>query len=385
MSNNVVFPVTYIVNVTIEGTPQFLNAPNINTVALISSETPAWSPAEAFRIYTNATDVGTDFGTNSKAFEIATAFFQQNPNPLDSGGYFVIIPLITADSSIYEAAIARTLNSVYYFGILLDIDAHAIAGASQFANLAAYVQTLDKLLIVGSLTVADFQSPSGILYAVAQAAQVNDRCLYYADGDSQDTPNFAAAYASRGLSTNWEGSLTAQTMNLKQLVGFQPDQTLTPTYLTEVQAAGVDVYPSFGGDPGLYTSGANGWFDQIYGQFWLKFALQAAGYNFLAQTNSKIPQTEIGMTGLKGAYASVLARGVANGFIAPGAWTGAAPFGNSADLIRNVAQTGYYIYSLPVAQQSQSDRNARKAPLVQIAVKLAGALHSSQVIVQIQE
>ncbi len=384
MSTNVIFPPSYIIDVTIEGQPSFLNVPNINTVALISSETPAWSPADAYTIYTNATDVGTDFGTGSKAYAIAVAFFSQNPNPLDSGGYFVIIPLIEADAGIYQAAIARTLNSVYYFGVLIDVDAQTIASGSQFATLAAYMQTLDKLLFVATATVANFQS-SGLFYNVQQAGQTNVRCLYYNDTVTDDTPAFAAAYASRGLSTNWDGSLTAQTMNLKQLTNFLPDQTLTPTYLTQVQTAGVDVYPSFGGDPGLYTSGANGWFDQIYGQYWLKFALQAAGYNFLAQTNTKIPQTEVGMTGLKGAYMTILAQGVNNGFMAPGAWTGAAPFGNSADLIRCILDKGWYVYSTPVAQQNQTDRNNRKAPLVQIAAKLAGAIQSSQVIVQVQE
>lgn len=384
MSNNVIFPPSYIIDVSIQGTPSFLNAPNINTVALISSETPAWSPAEAYRIYTSVGDVTTDFGSGSKAETIATAFFAQNPNPLDSGGYFVIIPLITADSGVYQAAIVRTLNTVFYFGILIDVDAHTIESGSQFANLASYVQTLDKMLFVASATVADFQS-SGIFYNVQQAVQTNVRCIYYSDTVGDDTPAFAAAYASRGLSTAWDGSLTAQTMNLKQIANFNPDQTLTTTYLTQVQAAGVDVYPSFGGDPGLYTSGENGWFDQIYGQYWLKFALQAAGYNFLGQTNTKIPQTEVGMTGLKGAYMTVLSQGVNNGFMAPGAWTGAAPFGNSADLVRCVADKGWYIYSQPVADQSPTDRNDRKAPLVQIAAKLAGAIQSSQVIVQVQE
>lgn len=383
MSNNVIFPPSYIVNVSIQGAPSFLNVPNINTVALISSETPAWSPAEAYRIYTGITDVATDFGTDSKAFAVATAFFAQNPNPLDSGGYLAIIPIITADSSSYVAAITRTLNAVYYFGIIIDVDAHTIA--AQFPALPTYVQTIDKMLIVATATVAEFQD-GGIFADLVDALLTNTRGLYYSHAAvTYATASFAAAYASRGLSTNWAGSSTAQTMNLKQLAGFTPDQTLTPTYLTQVQANGVDVYPSFGGDPGLYTSGANGWFDQIYGQFWLQFALQAAGYNFLAQSNTKIPQTEVGMTGLKGAYMTVLAQGVNNGFMAPGAWTGASPFGNSADLIRCVADKGWYIYSLPVALQSQTDRNDRKAPLVQIAAKLAGAIQSSQVIVQVQE
>src|ERR1700749_3423036 len=124
MSNNVIFPVSYIVDVSIQGTPQFLQVPNINTVALLTTGTPAWSPADAFTVYTNATDVATDFGTDSNTYKIAVAFFAQNPNPLDSGGYFVVIPLISADSGSYEAAIVRTLNLVYYFGIIIDVDVH---------------------------------------------------------------------------------------------------------------------------------------------------------------------------------------------------------------------------------------------------------------------
>ena len=65
-------------------------------------------------------------------------------------------------------------------------------------------------------------------------------------------------------------------------------------------------------------------------------------------------------------------------------WNSSETFGNTDDLRRNIIDTGYYIYSLPIAQQSQVDRDARKAPLVQIAVKLAGAIHSSTVLVVIE-
>lgn len=382
MSSNVIFPVSTIVDVSIQGNPAFLNAPNINTVGLITSDTPAWSPTDAYMIYTSLAAVGVDFGTDSGTYAIAEAFFSQNPNPLDSDGYLAIIPLISGDSGSYLAAIERTVSLVYYFGIILDVSAHTIAGS--FPALATYIQTQDKMLVVASDTASDFQS-SGIFFNVQQAAQNQVQCFYYKDTTASDTPAFAAAVASRGFSTNWEGSLTAQTLNGKTIVGFLPDQTLTQTYLTQTQTAGVGVYASFGGDPILYTSGANGWFDQIYGQFWLKFALQVAGFDYLIPTSTKIPQTEIGMTGLKNAYLAVCAQGVSNGFMAAGAWTGPAPFGNSSDLIRCIADIGYYIYSLPVALQSQVDRNARKAPVVQIAVKLAGAIQSSQVIVQVQE
>jgi hypothetical protein len=46
------------------------------------------------------------------------------------------------------------------------------------------------------------------------------------------------------------------------------------------------------------------------------------------------------------------------------------------DLIRNIADFGYYIYSQPVSQQLQAQRQNRVAPLVQIGVKFAGAIQS---------
>ena len=48
-------------------------------------------------------------------------------------------------------------------------------------------------------------------------------------------------------------------------------------------------------------------------------------------------------------------------------------------MLRNIIDKGYYIYSKPIAQQSQVDRDARKAPLIQIAGKESGAIHSSSV------
>jgi hypothetical protein len=65
-------------------------------------------------------------------------------------------------------------------------------------------------------------------------------------------------------------------------------------------------------------------------------------------------------------------------------WNSAETFGNPEDLRRNITDVGYYIYSQPIAQQLQAQREARIAPLVQIAIKLAGAIHSSDVLVVIQ-
>lgn len=131
----------------------------------------------------------------------------------------------------------------------------------------------------------------------------------------------------------------------------------------------------------VFSTGANDYFDNEYANLALKFALQTAGFNYLAQTNTKVPQTEQGMNGLKAAYIAVMEQFVNNGELAPGAWDSSQTFGDPQTFLNNILQKGYYVFSEPVAQQSGAARDTRQAPLVQIAAKRAGAIQSSNVIV----
>jgi len=192
-----------------------------------------------------------------------------------------------------------------------------------------------------------------------------------------------AAYAGRGLSTAFSGSNTTQTQHLKDLVGIQPDAGMTQTILNKCKTAGADVYASIQGVPKTFTSGANDFFDQVYNLQWFVGALQVAGFNALAQSSTKLPQTEQGISVLKAAYGSVAQQGVANGYLAPGTWNSPDTFGVLQDFLRNIEEVGFYIYSSPIATQSAADREAREAPLIQIAVKESGAVHSSAVIINV--
>lgn len=367
-----------VINVTVQGVPSALGSPNINTIALFSTESPSWYPALSYTIYTNPTAVGTDFGTSSKAFQIATAFFSQQPNPLATNGYLVIIPLNSGGTEAIDAAIVRTISLVYYFGVIAD----QVLTGGPMATLGAYVQSIDKLFFYASALTADFQ-PGGMLDLFRSGSLTHMRGLYYSTGTAIDSPRMAAAYAARLLSVNFAGSNTTLTMHLKTLAGIVADSTLTQTFITQAGIAGVDVYPSIAGVSSLFTSGNNTFADEIYNEFWLKFALQTAGFNLLRQTSTKLPQTEQGIEVLKNEFRKVCENGRSNGYIAGGAWTSTQNFGDVAALIRNVADIGYYVYSSPLALQTTSDRQARKAPTIQIAVKAAGAVHSSNVIVNV--
>lgn len=291
-----------------------------------------------------------------------------------------ITPSITTHGTneTLDAAINRTKDLVQYFGVM----ATEMLTGTELTAAATLVQTLQKLLFVVSRIAGDV-APSGALDVIRVALQDQCRCMYYGSPDDATALKHLAMYASRALSTNFSGSNTTQTMHLKDLIGGAPDPSMTQTLLSQCQSAGADVYCSLQGIAKVFTSGANTFFDRVYNRLWLVGALQVAGFNALAQSSTKLPQTEEGVSVLKGSYRQVAEQAISNQYLAPGTWTNPTTFGNQADFLRNIQERGYYIYSGPVSQQLASDRAARKAPLIQMAFKEAGAVHSSAVVIYV--
>lgn len=368
-----------VINISVAVAQRGIGQYNTSNLAIFTSETPSVSFTDGYKIYLTPSEVVADFPTDAVTGQMATKIFSQTPNILTGGGYLVVIPLLT-DETIKEAVI-RTKDLVQYFGILTD----TIIGNSDISDAASTVQALNKMLFLAKKTEADVTATTGIADIVRLAGYSKTRILPYLTDATTDTASvlYSAAYAGRALSTDFTGSNTTQTMHMKDLVGILPDLAMTQTIFEKAKAAGADTYCSFQGVPKVFSTGANKFFDEVYNLCWLVGALEVAGFNFLAQTNTKIPQSEKGVDGLKGAYRSVLEQSITNQYAASGSWNSPDTFGDLADFHRNINERGYYIYSLPVNQQSQADRAARKAPLVQIAVKAAGAVHSSNVIVNI--
>ena len=372
---NINLSLSNVINVTVLGAAQGLGLPNVNTAALFTSESPASPFSGDYKVYKNPSEVLTDFGSGSVAYAQAAAFFAQVPNVLSTGGYLVIIPLESEED--IPTAITRTLSQIYYFGVLVDLD----LTSGELATLATYMQTLDKLYFHASATAGDIEV-GGPLDLLRSGGFTHTRGLYYTVGAAAARV-MAAAYAGRLLSTDFSGTDTTSTMHLKQLATIAADTGIDQTALEKAKAAGSDVYVSIAGLACVYTSGKNTFADEIYNELWFKLALQVAGFNHLKLTGTKIPQTELGVDGLKNAYRSVMAQAVRNGFLAPGSWTSPDTIGKPEDMVRNIADIGYYIYSVPVALQPTADRADRKAPLIQCAVKAAGAVHSSDIIVNV--
>lgn len=281
------------------------------------------------------------------------------------------IDITSLTTETLTQAIARCANMVFFCGIL----STNYGANSSWQSLSTAVQSYgSKLLFLPSNLLTDI---SGVFTNIQQATNYFTRCLYFGDPILQNGRLFAASYASRLLSVNFQGSLTAITMNLKQLSGVVPDATINPTVASLCQTAGVDIYTSFQNSPGVYTSTANKRADSVFNLIWFVLALQVAGYNALATTYTKIPQTTQGMNQYVGALKAVCQQGVINGYLAPGTWTAVDTFGLQAQFLQNIASYGFYIYFQPISQQSVAARAAGAAPVVQIAIKEAGSILNS--------
>ncbi len=368
--------ISNVVNISVAATPAGIGSYNTSNIGLFTTETPSPAFSDPYKIYLEPSQVGVDFGTSSTTYKMAVAIFSQSPNILAAGGYLCIMPFVSSETT--AAAISRTSSLIEYFGVM----STRIEAQADMLAAAAVIQTVNKIGFFVQKAAASIDT-SGSLDLLRTGSLWKSRGLYYGSTADLDAVVMQAAFAGRGLSTNFTGSNTTATMHLKDLIGVQPDPSMTQTLYAKAKAAGADVYASVQGVPKVLESGANKYFDQVYNLGWFVGALQVNGFNYLATTSTKVTQTEQGMDGLKGAYRQICDQAVANAYSAPGAWTSPTTFGSQADLLANVQQFGYYIYSAPVAKQLQSDREARVAPLVQIALKEAGAIHSSTVIVNV--
>jgi Protein of unknown function (DUF3383) len=69
-----------------------------------------------------------------------------------------------------------------------------------------------------------------------------------------------------------------------------------------------------------------------------------------------------------------------NGLLAPGVWTSDG-FGNLS--YGDFMPKGFYIYFPPIANQLPSDREKRYSVPFQIAAKLAGAIHTVKISINV--
>lgn len=248
-------------------------------------------------------------------------------------------------------------------------------------DLAAFAQSSDKLYYDVFDSANNLQiDTSNVCWDVKLSNYENTRMLFRNDGDRR----FATGYMSRAHVVDFNGENTALTMNLKEIVGLV-SESYTDTELDNAATIGLDTYVSFKNNSKVLSSGGNGYTDLSYNTISFKDALATDVFNLLGTSTTKVPQTQRGVNLLIDTIKKTCEQYKRAGFIGKGTWNSSDTFGDLEAFKRNIELNGYYILPQRLADQTQADREARKSPLVQIAVKTAGAFHSVNILLTIEE
>jgi hypothetical protein len=226
-------------------------------------------------------------------------------------------------------------------------------------------------------------SASNVLDAAATAdiasfmkSNLYDRTFYI--WDDNDPYQIVSAIA-RAFTVNFNEQNSTITLKFKQLPGTSPI-TITESQRLALVAKNCNYYTYFG-DSAMLAEGVMGsgkFFDERHGCDWLQNAIETNVFGYLFTRTTKVPQTDKGVASLVQQVEKACREGVNNGLLAPGVWNG-MDLGevHSGDFLPK----GFYVYAQPVAEQNQSDREARKAPPIQVIAKGAGAIHFADITV----
>ena len=203
-----------------------------------------------------------------------------------------------------------------------------------------------------------------------------DRTVYI--WDNNDPYQIVSVFA-RGFTVNFNEQNSTITLKFKLLPGTSPIN-ITESQRLALVAKNCNYYTYFG-DSAMLAEGvmASGkFFDERHGLDWLQNAIETNVFGYLYTRTTKVPQTDKGVASLVQQVEKACREGVNNGLLAPGVWNG-MDLGEvkSGDFLPK----GFYVYAQPVAEQNQSDREARKAPPIQVIAKGAGAIHFADITV----
>lgn len=374
-------PVSNVVNVDVIMSPVAASGRNFGALLILGSSSVI-PISERVRAYSSAEDVGEDFGLDSAEYEAAKVFFSQSPKPVQAFIGRWAKALAAGEAGAVETlrqAVNACLQYTNWYGLAIadsesiaDTDLIAVAGAIESAALSRIlaVTTDNANALVSGNT-------DNIGYKLKVAGYSRTFWQY-----STSSKYAAISAFGRAFTVNFTGSNTTITLKFKTEPGITYE-TLTTAPASAIDAINGNVYVYYANDTAIIQQGvmANGdFFDERHGLDWLQNYVQTNLFNLLYTSGTKVPQTDAGVTRLLTNVEASLDQAVTNGLIAPGVWNG-GPIGqlSSGDTLTK----GYYVYADSVDNQAQSDREARKAPVIQAAIKLAGAIHYADVQINV--
>ena len=241
-------------------------------------------------------------------------------------------------------------------------------------NRSCYISSNDAAVLVPG-------EQSSNLYKANAATQLAWFAFYNAN-------EFAGLAAAAKMSAwNLAALGAGYTLDGKILSGILPTP-LTESEQLELEGKNVSYYESVGTHNRLVGGETFGsWADARYWIDWFQSRLQFELIRLLSVL-PVVPYTDQGMQIILSKIAEVCEEGVRNGGIAPGVLSSELA-GSVRQITGNsqfdgILDAGYLIYSLPVAQVSQSDRDVRRGPPISLWVKGSSAIQEIDINVNFE-
>jgi PKD repeat protein len=264
--------------------------------------------------------------------------------------YALVVPSAINDDHLEIAPFIEASNTKHFYGI-----------TTQEAGVLSSVDT------------------SNIAYQLKELGYKKSMVQY-----SSSNPYAVVSALARILTTDYNGNSTVITLMYKQEPGIVAEN-INSTQVDALESFNCNVFAAYDNNTAIFEPGVtcSGIFvDIVLGTDWLAVDLITNLYNLLYTSTTKIPQTDAGTHLLVTTCESVLSQAVINGLLAPGVWN-AGGFGQLTQ--GDYLSKGFYVYAPSVNDQDPADRAARISVPIQIAAKLAGAVHEVVVAVLVNQ
>ncbi|HDR4393016.1 DUF3383 family protein [Bacillus cereus] len=294
-----------------------------------------------YKEYTEIDGIGTDYGTNSATYKLASALLGQTPRPEKIAIYGVAYVAATGNPTDLSTALnelVKKYNDFFYLHCSLQSD-------PVITELSKWINTQEKFYFASTVNKN-------------LAKTLNSQNTVIMVHPSPDTYPAAA----------WVGVCAPQqvgsyTWTFKNLNGIAP-ANYDLTVINDIEANNASTYITEGGvnitSKGITASGE--YIDILQGQYFLKARMTEAVFGLLARL-PKVPFTDAGIALVVAEMEKTLKAGVNQGIIA-----------------RDKDENPLYSIAAPTrAEVSTNDRAQRILPDLEWEAEIAGAIENAKI------
>lgn len=294
-----------------------------------------------YKEYTEIDGIGTDYGTNSATYKLASAILGQTPRPEKIAVHGVTYVVATGNPTELSAALnelVKKYNDFFYLHCTLQTD-------PVITELSKWINTQEKFYFASTVnkTLAKTLNSQNTVIMIHPAPDTNPAAAWVGVCAPQQVGSY--------------------TWTFKTLNGIAPAE-YDVTAINDIETNNASTYITEGGvnitSKGVTTSGE--YIDVLQGQYFLKARMTENVFGLLVRT-PKIPYTDAGIALVIAEIEKTLKTGVNQGIIA-------------------TDKDGNPLYSITAptrAEVSTNDKAQRILPDVKWEATIAGAIENVKI------